>query len=459
MNHGPQNVPPGAPPEIDLGRLSAAQGLDDDEGGGIDFRRYLSALLRYKWLVIGLTIVGLIGGVVGSTFVKPVYEAFAAVQLPGGRTLNLRDPTVTPPLVDGIGWIELARSFQVLDDVVRQRRTYLSVSNAPDTVFFSGLDLASSFVPGEYRLERGADGGVILSSAAGDVIERVAAGDSVGRGLGLLLVPPALPEGRTIQFRVASLRDAAAQLNIALQTNLSKDGSILRFALRGNDPRATASLLNDIVSRFIDVATTLKREKLTTVTRVLGEQLASSRADLTSAETELQRFKVETITLPSSQGTPIASGLRETTNPAQQAFFQLRMDRDALERDREAIARALATSGDSARSLAVSLGTIGAVRQSRELSASIQALMNKSADVQQLRVALAPGNPQLRAAEAEVASVEQQVVTQARSLMNDLSGSVGELDGRIGASSREMQQIRFATPRKHAARATSRLRR
>ncbi len=439
MNFGPNDAHSNAPPELDLGRVSAAQSFDDEEGGGMDFRRYFYAVLRYKWLVLGLTLVGLVGGVVGSTFVKPVYEARAAVQLPTPRGWQ-NDPTASPPLVEGIGWIELARSFQVLDDVVRSRRTYLSVAQSSDTTFFAGLDLAASFVPGSYRIERIGGGLVRLSTVDGDVVEEVALGDSLGRNVGLRWQPTELPDGRAIQFRVASLRDAATRLNGSLETFLSKDGSILRFSMRGSDPRAAASLLNDIVTRFIAVATTLKGEKLTTVTRVLGDQLASSRADLTAAETELQRFRVETITLP-DQGSPIAPGLSETTNPARNAYFQMRTDRDAVERDRQAIARALSTAGDSARSLAVSLGTIASVRNSRELSASLQALTNRQADLQQLRVAFAAGHPQVRAAETEIRSLQDQVVTQARSLMNDLAASVADLEGRIGTSSREMQQI------------------
>ncbi len=440
MTPGLNDVPPqGATPGIDLGGLAAGQNFDDDEGG-VDLRRYLAAIIRHKWWIVGLTIAGTLAGVGASMTVKPVYEARAAVQLPAARQWQL-SPTGSAPLVDGIGWVELARSFQVLDEVIRKRKSYLETTSRADSVYFTTFELGPNYVPDQYNLELLADGNLKLSNVAGTMSETAAVGDSLGRKFGFLWVPTGRMTARDVPFRVRSLRDAAVALNDNLVSSLSRDGSSLRLSLRGNDPVVTASILNDVVTRFIDVATTLKSEKLTTVTRVLGEQLASARTDLQDAETELQRYKVETITLPSEGAVATTAGLTET-NPARQAFFQLRVDRDALERDRQSIERALASAADTSRSLAVSLGTIAAVRNSRELSAAISDLTEKRARLQQLRVAFAPGHSQVRSLEAEVAALERQTIpAQARSLMADLSQQIGDVDGRIGASSREMQQI------------------
>ncbi len=442
MNFGSNNVPPNAPPpELDLGQFSQGQRFSDDEdGGGIDWRRYLSALIRHKWIVVGLTIVGIAAGIVLSTFAKPIYEARAAVQLPApGRFQN--DPGASAPLVDGLGWVELVRSFRVLDEVVRKWKSYLELQNRADSTLFASFDLSSEYLPDQYVLSTLPDGQLQLSNHAGVQLDVAARGDSLGRKMGFLWVPPSAPS-RPVAFRVRSLRDAAVALDVNLQTNLSRDGSALRLSLTGTDPVVVAAILNDIVSRFVDVATTLKSDKLTTVTRVLGEQLESARRDLTVAETELQRFKVETITLPNPGAvTSAASGLADT-DPARSAFFRLRVDRDVLARDREAIARALASIADTSRSLAVALGTIGSVRDSKELSAELLAVTERRARLQQLRVAFAPGHPQVRSLEAEVNALEQQTIpSQARSLMAELDAQIRDLDGRISASSMEMQQI------------------
>ncbi len=436
-----ENSPQALPPGVDLGALAYDQQFDEEEGGGIDIRRYLSALVRYKWLVAGLTIVGTLAGVLASMWVKPVYEARAAVQLVLPNRLSTKSLTASEPLVEGLGWIELARSFQVLDEVVRKRRLYLQLATPADSVHFSTMSLSPSYVPDQYTIERLPDGTVRLSNAAGTLMETAAVGDSIGRKAGILWVPAGDIPARNVVFRINSLRDASVALNDRLQTDLSKDGSALRFAVRGDSPVGAASLLNDVVSQFIDVATTLKNDKLTNVTRMLGEQLASAKLDLQAAEVELQRFKVQTITLPSEGAVATTAGLTET-NPARQAYFQMRVDRDLLDRDVQSIARALASASDSSRSLAISLGTIGAVRNSRELSAAINDLTERRARLQQLRVAFAPGHPQVRSLEGEVATLERQTVPAlARSLMADLQQQIGDVDGRLGASSREMQQI------------------
>lgn len=434
--------PPNGPPEFDAAQLAAMRGLEDEDEGGIDIQRYLAALQRHKWYVVGLALVGLAGGLIAALQVKPQYVARAAIQLPSPSRLQRGDPTSTPPIVDGVGWIELLRSFQVMDEVVRQRRSYLKVRNVMDTTLFAGFDLSPAFVPGSYTVLRTADGRVrLMMSASAAVLEEAAAGDSLGRSVGFRWVPAAPAPGRTVEFQVNSLRDAAVELSGNLETVLSKDGSLLRLSLKGENSPMTAAVLNDVVGRFVDVASALKREKLTTVTRVLGEQLATARADLSAAETELQRFKVETITLPSDGGTAIASGLAETANPARQAFFQLRTDREQAERDRTAIARALAAPADGSFSLAISLGTIASVRESQQISALLQQITSKRASLEQLRVAFAAGHPQIRSLETEVRGLEQQLAAQARALMGELEVRVAEFDQRIGASSREMQQM------------------
>ncbi len=436
-----ENSPPTLPPGVDPGVLAYDPQFDEEDGGGIDIRRYLSALVRYKWLVAGLTIVGTLAGVFASMWVKPVYEARAAVQLVLPNRLSTKSLTASEPLVEGLGWIELARSFQVLDEVVRKRRLYLQLATPADSVHFSTMSLSPSYVPDQYTIEMLPDGNLRLSNAAGTLTETAAVGDSIGREAGILWVPAGAIPARNVVFRINSLRDASVALNDRLLTDLSKDGSALRFAVRGDSPVGAASLLNDVVSQFIDVATTLKNDKLTNVTRMLGEQLASAKLDLQAAEVELQRFKVQTITLPSEGAVATTAGLTET-NPARQAYFQMRVDRDLLDRDVQSIARALASASDSSRSLAISLGTIGAVRNSRELSAAIDGLTERRARLQQLRVAFAPGHPQVRSLEGEVATLERQTVPAlARSLMADLQQQIGDVDGRLGASSREMQQI------------------
>ena len=56
------------------------------------------------------------------------------------------------------------------------------------------------------------------------------------------------------------------------------------------NPTAAAATVNAVVKRYVDVATELKRAKLTELTRLLGEQLDAAASNLKLAETALAGF-------------------------------------------------------------------------------------------------------------------------------------------------------------------------
>ncbi|MBX3173899.1 MAG: hypothetical protein KF709_05770 [Gemmatimonadaceae bacterium] len=413
----------------------------------MDIRRSLAAVWRFRWLILSLFVLGLGGGYGLSRVVKPLYEAQASIQVP---PVALRGAPANPlqaaPLLEGPGWMELARSWAVLDYVVREARLYLELDSPGDSAVFRGFAVREQFAPGEYRVRKNAAGRVLLLRVSNNervVIEEAAVGDSLGREYGFLWVPGALEVERGLGFRVRVPRDAAVKLASELGINLPLNGSLLRLSMRGDDPVATAATVNAVAERFVEVATLLKRDKLTVVSQVLREQLENSRRDLAGAETALESFKVRTITLPSDRGaTPIASGLAETRDPVREAFFNLRLERDALIRDREAVQRALQQANDTGQSIVVSLGTIPAVRESRELTTSLELLTSKRAEARQLRLIFSETHAPLQQLEREIAALENQTIpSQARALVNNLSASVAQFDERIAASSREMQQI------------------
>lgn len=446
MSSGQPN-PPFLPPPVDAD-TDASFGFRQpaEEEQGVDFSRYLAALGRLRFLIIGLGVVGLALGAGLTQVIKPVYEAQAAIQIPvtvrggGGPASPLR----SAPLVEGRGWVELLRSFAVLDEVVRQRRLYLELDRPEDSTFFRDLELAEGFASGEYELSADpATGRLTLSQREGAVLDAVAPGDSLGRSIGMRWVPGVPSAGRIVGFRVRVPRDAAVRLNEQLNTTLPQDGAILKMTLRSDDPNEAAAVLNAIARRFVDVAMLLKREKLTAVTDVLREQLESARTEVGNAEGALESYKVNTITLPGDRdATPIASGLAETRDPVRDAFFQLRLDRDALVRDRDAIQRALSEPRDTASSIVISLGNIPAVRESSELTATLVLLTSKRADARQLRLAFSSTHSPLLQLERDVLELETRTIPgQARALVANLNLRIGDFDQRIAASSREMQQI------------------
>lgn len=417
---------------------------EDEDGGGLNVGRLVDAILRRKWLVIGLTVLGSAAGFGLSRVVKPVYEAQAAIQIPvivrGG---NAPAPMRAAPILEGRGWVELIRSFAVLDEVVRRRQLYIDTNSPADLVALRGLSVTPELVPGDYKLVVREPGRVALTTAEGSTLDEVAVGDSLGRALGIAWVPESLPPGREVAFRLRMPRDAAVRLGNDLGTALPLEGALLRISLRHTNPQEAAATLNAVATRFEEVAILLKREKLTTVTEALREQLANARLELDRAETDLERFKVNTITLPTDRGGPaIASGLQETRDPVRQAFFALRNQREDLVRDRDALERALALPQDSVRTMVVALSTIPAVREARDVQRAIDELTDKRAEARQARVVFAPDRPEVQALDRQVQDLERITIPgAARALSENLAQRIADLDVRIAASSREMQQI------------------
>ena len=446
MSSGPNEFLPVPLTEIPSARFSGDMGYDQPaDDRSIDFRRYIHAVLRYKWMILALAVVGLGAGVGLSRLLKPMYEAQASIQIDAtSRTPAQPGPIQNVPLMESRGWLELMRSYFVLDEVVRRERLLIETAEAADRPLFENLTLSERFTPGTYSLRVDAvRKRLTLTSDAGAPVEEAAYGDSLGRSLGFLWVPAAMDVSRDVRFIVRVPRDAAVRLNQALELQLPLEAAVIRVQLRGTDASGIAATINAVAERFVEVATLLKRENLTTRTEVLREQLAAAFRDLTAAETALETYRIHTITLPSDRGAaPIATGLAETRDPVRLAFFRLRLDRDSVAQESEAIRRALRAGTDSSASLLIALGTIPSVLNAAELSASLRELTTRRAEARQLRLVFSSTHPPLLKLEREITELESRTVPeQSRAVLAGLDQRVRDLDQRIAASSREMQLI------------------
>src|SRR2546422_1873354 len=299
-----------------------------EEESGPDWRRIASALSRFKWVVMLMVVLGL-GAAFGATRVlRPVYRAQANVWVDvpnrrGDAGTDARGPIRQGALLDADAWVELLRSYVVLDQVVRDLRLYLDVKRPNDRASFAGFRVSETFRPGNYRLSVSADGkAYTLSSAEGLELQRGTVGDSVGSRLGFLWVPPpgSLSPGHAVEFSVMPPRDAALRLGEQLDVRMDLNGNFLALELRGTSPALISSILNAVAQRYVEVAAQLKREKLTELTKILEDQLSTAQRNLDSAETALQGFRTRTITLPSDQATD-RTAAKESRDPIRRSFF------------------------------------------------------------------------------------------------------------------------------------------
>jgi succinoglycan biosynthesis transport protein ExoP len=407
-----------------------------------DPRRYLAAVLRHKWLVVLLTLAGAAAGFALSRRVEVIYQAQATLWIQVGGERAQSGPIQPAQLLQWSSWVDLLRSFEVLDQVVRERRLFLVPKTSADTLAFQTFQLQPRFVPGAYKLTVGRGGTTYTLTRLDREIEHGNVGDSVGAKVGFAWVPSAeeLRPGRVIEFHVRTPRDAALALRSNLSTEFPSQGSFLSVKLTWSNPIAAAGLLNAIDDRFVGVAAQLKRQKLSQLSAILQEQLTSAKNSLESSENALETFRVHTITEPSEQSLPVAAGLQQTRDPVFARYFNMRIQRDQLAHDRDAIDSAL-VQPDTTLGV-MSLEAIPSVQSSSELSQALTQLTSKEAEARSLRLQFAPTYPRLRQLNTELADLEGRVVPSlARNLSAELAARVRDMDSQIASASRQLQAI------------------
>jgi succinoglycan biosynthesis transport protein ExoP len=443
-------APYGVAAETTVATQLGAQRLEvTEEERSADWRRYLAGVLRFKWLVLGLTVLGTGAGFYVSRSLPATYQAQATIWVPTGSGQGRNPgPIQQPQVFSTAGWSELLKtSFVVLDDVVRDLRLYLSLTFGPDSLALSTLGLKQRFVPGRYELEVGARGArFVLRNAQGAVVDRGNVGDSVGAKIGLAWIPPegALRAGRKIGFSVFPPRDAAVRLQQALSVQLNERGAnFLAIRFQGTNPALVAATVNKIAEGFVDSATSLTNAKAREVVRTLRAQLEEADGRLRQAEVALEEFRVQTITLPSERASPVAAGLAETRNPVMENFMSMKFELDGLQQDHDAITRAL----DQARAEGSELSPdallyIKSVQQSAELAAALQDLTKRQAELRVLRLRYTDQNPDVIRAVAQIKQLQQRSIPDlARGLLAQMSGRERELSSRIASASIELREI------------------
>src|SRR5438093_360368 len=162
----------------------------------LDWRRWSAAVLRHKWLVVVVTLVGTAGGLGVSRLLTPTYvvDSTLWIDLPTDTRQGDQGPSPiqSAQLLGPSGWVDLLKAHVVLDSVVDELRLYLGAKSAEDAAVLAGFrHKPQGFRPGTYRLDVADTGHVFtLSTAAGRPLQHGRVGDPVGRELGFDWVPP-----------------------------------------------------------------------------------------------------------------------------------------------------------------------------------------------------------------------------------------------------------------------------
>ena len=417
----------------------------ENEGGGIDLRRYLFAILRYKWLLILAILVGGAGAYYGWSHTGVTYTAEGNlwIEVESGGARGDVGPIRASGLLEANAWIELLRSYQVLDTVAVRERLFLQVP-ADFEPAFERFELGEEYRPGDYELAVGASGeDFVLSTAEGALVQQGMFGVPIGENVGFVWAPArgSFPPEATVSFSVLTPRDAARSLAARLRTDMDRSGNFLRLSLSGPNPEKIASILNRLMERHVSVAADLKSRKLEQTLLILDEQLNSVEDSLARAEQDLEEFRIRTISLPSDQSMPIAPGLDITRDPVFANYFDMKIEVEELRRDRNRLESAL-EGFESGPVRIEALEIIPAATSSAELRTILEELVEARAELRALRERYADDYGPIQDVLARINTLETSALPNAvQGIIAELHTRQAQMEGYVAAAAADLEAI------------------
>jgi succinoglycan biosynthesis transport protein ExoP len=447
----PQNAGSSTPAEW-IGSAPRTTGFAEPEG--IPWSRYVDALSRHSLLVLAVALVGSIAGfVVTRLLVKPTYDAEATIwinatpnsaQQPSGPIGPIRQQQ----LLSSYSWVELLRSFAVVDPVVRDLKLNVSYSRQRDSAVFRDFNWTPSARSGDFQLkidQRGQN--YVLSAIDGTVLERGVIGDSVGRKVGFRWLPDkrSLGAGRTIEFGVDSPRSTSASLVRAVHPTLPENGQFLKITLSGGDAPRTARTVNAWAEQLVSSSSDLKKRHLLEFKRILADQLAFSEAELRSGEQELERFRVATITLPAGSNARVGPGYNPE-DPVLMGYFQRKAALDELRSERDALERMIANAKGGPINTQGFLQLPAILNSAPQLRSAIDELSMRQATLRTEQQFLTDANPRIKQLAEAVRALEIETIPRITAdVLNSLKAREPDLTSRIEEGSQELRAIPVRT--------------
>lgn len=417
-------------------------------GGGIEWGRVGSALNRYKWLIALITVIGTGGAAVATRFIKPQYTAQATVWIDEApREGADRGPMRQSQSFEPEAWLDLLRTYAVLDSAVQDLQLNVSFDSPADSLAARGFGVADTFRTGQYRLRISDDGRAyaLFEKKRGE-LEMGTAGDSIGRKLGFRWAPPATAfrGRREIAFTVGTLRDAARELGEALQAHIDPAGNFLKVELDGTNPSRLAATLNDITGRYVALAADLRHRKLNEVKGVLDNQRDVAHKSLTQAEQALEEFRSRTATLP-RDAQPATSALAPASgsavDPVASGYFDTQKELGAVRSEHATLAK-YANGHANADLMVGELERLPSVQKSSELSAALKELGTKEADLRALRYRYSDSYPAVQKLQDDIRDLRENTIPpMVGALASQLASREAELSGSAAKAATDLRAI------------------
>jgi succinoglycan biosynthesis transport protein ExoP len=413
------------------------------ESEPIPWSRYIDALKRHALLMLAIMLIGSALGLFAARRVKPEYNVEATLWINPGSGQE-SGPIRGQQLLPQTSWVELLRSFAIIEPVVRKLRLNVSYKQPWDSVFFRDFESRADLRPGSYVLKIDSTGRYMLSTAKGVAVEGGALGDSIGRKVGFAWAPDArmLAPRHLISFSVATPRSTSLALLSSLHSMLPDDGQFLTLSLTGSDPKRTATTLNAWAEQFIASSGDLKKRHLLEFKKILGDQLGVADRELRTSEIQLERFRVNTITLP-SEGSLIAGGGQATRDPVIANYFQQKQTLGEVRSERLALEQLIATSKDAPldpQTFIILLPSI--LNNTPQLRSAIEELSSRQASLHTEQQYLTDANPRIKQLKEAVHYLQYETIPQiAQGVLQSLRVREKDMNARVETESQELRGI------------------
>lgn len=412
--------------------------------------RFASAIRRYKWLILAVLAVGSSAGFALTRLVSPTYTVQGSIII--RKTSAGTGPVSAPGLInDPSSWVDLTRSYVVLDQVVQRLGLYVRSANPADSSLVRDLKPSALLRPGTYELRINESGSrydlVRPAQRAGEqetIAESGVVGDSVGRSVGFLWQPESgrFRPGSRVGFTVITPRDAAVRLYQELVIPpMGQATNLMRLQMTGQEPVLLAAKMNTLLDEFVKVAHRISRDNLTTIAATVEEQMEQSASRLRSAEGSLESFKVNAITLP-SENTVVSPGVSMATNPVFAKFFNDNVVHKTVMRDRQALASIVNAAGPNSRLSYEGLKALPPRGASDPLDTEIRNLELRQAELRKLQERFTDAHSLVVAKKEEIRVLEQQTIPLlARQTLEQLEITEAELRKNIEGQAGELRRI------------------
>jgi len=413
-----------------------------NEPEGVPWARYIDALKRHIPMIALIVLAGSLGGLYAAQRVKPVYDVQSTVWITPSLSQQ-SGPIRAQQLLPPTSWIELLRSFAIIDPVVRNLRLNVSYKLPGDSVFFREFESLSSLHPGQYVLRIEGGKRYVLSTGDGVAIERGALGDSVGRKVGFGWAPPAplLAKRKLLEFSVATPRSTSVALLSKLHTSLPDDGQFLSISLSGTDPARAARTLNAWADQFVASSGDLKKRHLLEFKKILNDQMGIAERELRNSEIQLEQFRVNTITLPSGDA-PVAGGVQATRDPVIANYFQQKESLAEVQAERFALERIVTSAAGGPLRTESFLMMPTVLNGTPQLRAAIDDLSSRQAALRTEQQFLTDANPRIKQLVAAVHTLEYETIPRiVQAVLQNLRTRERDMNLRVDAQSRELRAI------------------